>query len=61
MPLYAHYGVRFAWLVDPKAFTLEAYQLVETKWKPLGVFRDDDRVSIAPFDAINIRLADLWG
>ena len=60
MPLYARYGVRFAWLVDPKTRTLEAYELADANWRPLGVFRDDDTVSAAPFDAIEIRLADLW-
>ena len=61
MPLYARYRVRFAWLVDPKSHTLEAYELADAKWRPLGIFRDDDTVSVAPFDAIVIRLADLWG
>lgn len=61
MPLYAHYGVPFAWLVDPKTRTLEAYQLVDSKWQPLGLFRDDDMVSVLPFDAITIHLMDLWG
>lgn len=60
MPLYAHYGVHFAWLVDPKTYTLEAYELVDAKWRPLDIFRDDDTVSAPPFDAIVIRLADLW-
>ena len=61
MPLYARHGVCFVWLVDPKTHTLEAYELADVKWRPLGVDRDDDRVSVAPFDAIAIRLADLWG
>ena len=61
MPLYARCGVRFAWLVDPKTHTFEAYELVDTAWRPLGFFRDDDLVSVAPFDAIVIRLTDLWG
>jgi Uma2 family endonuclease len=39
MPLYAHYGVGYAWLVDPKAQTLEAYRLVDGKWAPLRFFR----------------------
>lgn len=60
MPLYARYGVQFAWLVDPKTYTLEAYELVDNKWQPLGIFRDDDTVSVKPFDAIEIHLADLW-
>jgi Uma2 family endonuclease len=32
----------------------------QKRWRPLGIFRDDDTVSVAPFDAIAIRLADLW-
>ena len=53
--------MRFAWLVDPKSRTLEAYELADGKRRLLSVFRDDDMVSVAPFDAIVIRLADLWG
>jgi len=26
MPLYAHYGVRYAWLIDPVKHTLEIYR-----------------------------------
>jgi Uma2 family endonuclease len=58
--MYAHYGVKSAWLVDPKTHTLEVYALADGKWQILGVFRDDDSVSVAPFDAITIHLSDLW-
>ena len=61
MPLYAHHRVQFAWLVDPTTRTLEAYELADAGSRSLGVFRDDDNVNVAPFDAITIRLADLWG
>ncbi len=61
MPLYAHHRIPFAWLVDPKDKTLEAFELRGGKWQPLGVFRADDKVSIAPFEAATIDLADLWG
>ena len=60
MPLYARHGVRHAWLVDPNARTLEAYRLDAGSWAPLGMFRDDDRVCVAPFDAVSIHLAELW-
>jgi Uma2 family endonuclease len=60
MPLYAAYGVRFAWLIDPKTHTSEAYELADAKWRPLAIFRDDDTVCGAPFDQIVIHLADLW-
>lgn len=59
MPLCARHGVRFAWLVDPKTRTLEAHELADGRWRPLGLFRDDDEVSVAPFDAIVIHLAEL--
>jgi Uma2 family endonuclease len=60
MPIYARFGVRHAWLVDPIALTLEAYALTDGVWLPLGLFRDDDVVHVAPFDAIRIHLLDLW-
>jgi len=60
MPLYARYGVVFAWLVDPKAHTLEAYELVDESWRPLGIFGDDDKISVRPFEAVTIHLGDLW-
>ena len=60
MPLYADHGVAYAWLVDPKARIMEAYRLNNGSWSPLGLFRDDDRVSVAPFDAVTIRLSELW-
>ena len=57
MPWYAHYRVQFAWLVDPNTHTLEAYELIDAKWRPIAIFRDDDRVSVAPFDAIEMGLS----
>jgi Uma2 family endonuclease len=60
LPLYAHYDVPHAWLVDPLAHTLEAYQLHDSAWLLLGTFKDDDSISIAPFTAITFSLADLW-
>jgi Uma2 family endonuclease len=61
MPLYAARGVPYLWLVDPKAHTLEAYELKGGKWVLLQLFRDDDPVSARPFDSITIRLNELWG
>lgn len=61
MPLYARHGVEYAWLVDPSARTLETYVLEDGRWTPGPAFANDDLVIAAPFDAITIRLADLWG
>jgi Uma2 family endonuclease len=47
MPVYARFGMRYAWLLDPATRTLETYVLTGGKWQPLGFFRDDDLVSVA--------------
>ncbi len=60
MPVYASFGVGYAWLVDPKTHTLEAYVSAHGSWLPLGIFRDDELIRVAPFDTIVIHLADLW-
>jgi Uma2 family endonuclease len=60
MPIYARFGVAYAWLLDPLAHTLEAYALDAGIWREVGRFAGSDRVSVAPFDAVAINLADLW-
>ena len=60
MPIYARYGVAFAWLLDPKAHTLEAFTLQDGVWVGIGNFAGGGRVSVAPFDAVFFDLADLW-
>lgn len=36
-------------------------RLHDGRWLELGTWSDDDVVRIEPFDAVAIRLADLWG
>ena len=60
MPLYARYGVPHAWLVDPVAKTLEAYQHVEGAWKAIGAYRGDEVVRIQPFTETAVKLSGLW-
>ena len=60
LPLYAHYGIAHAWLVDPVAHTLEAYELRDGAWLLLGTFKDDDPIRVAPFAAITFSLVELW-
>lgn len=60
MPIYAREGVRYAWLIDPIKRTLEVFVLEGRRWEAGGVWREDDRVRVAPFDAIELNLGVLW-
>ena len=59
-PVYAREGVGHLWLVDPTDRTLEAFELREGQWVLIASAKDDDPVSIRPFDAITFSLGDLW-
>ena len=60
-PIYGEAGVRHLWLIDPDARTLEAFANRDGAWTLLTALKDDDPVSVAPFDAIEFPLAALWG
>ncbi|MBI4756434.1 MAG: Uma2 family endonuclease [Betaproteobacteria bacterium] len=60
LPLYARYGVAHAWLVDPLAHTLEAFELRDGLWVLLATLQKDAMVRVAPFDAVEFCLGDLW-
>jgi len=60
MPIYSAHGVAYMWLVDPLERTLEAYILKDKQWVLSGSFKDDDQVSIEPFDAVKLELSGLW-
>ncbi len=59
-PIYAQEGVAHLWLVDPLARGLEAFELRAGQWVPIASLKDDDAVSVPPFEAIAFSLADLW-
>ena len=59
-PIYAHEGVAHLWLVDPTDRTLEAFELRDGQWVLIGSAKDDEPVSICPFDAVTFSLGDLW-
>ena len=60
MPVYARYGVAYLWLVDPLAQTLEAFALREGRWTVIGLFQEQERVSVEPFQDIALELGALW-
>ena len=57
--VYARHGVEYGWLVDPVQRGVELHQLVGEHWSLTETYVDDV-ARIPPFDAIEIRLADLW-
>ena len=59
-PIYAREGVSYLWLVDPVDRTLEAFELHDGQWLLIASAKDDEPVSIRPFDAITFSLGDLW-
>jgi len=60
MPLYAHYGVQYAWLIDPVEQTLEVYRLDAGAWVEVGHFTGAGQVVAPPFEAVSIDLKGLW-
>ena len=60
LPLYAEHGVGHIWLVDPELRTLEAYRLEHGNWLLLATLKEDDQVSLPPFDATAFSLGLLW-
>jgi Uma2 family endonuclease len=60
LPVYARAGVRWLWLVDPLVRSLEVFRLHEGAWLLDRVVGADDEVAIPPFEAVTVRLSDLW-
>ena len=61
LPIYAEYGVKHVWLVDPIAQTLEVHSLGDdARWREVRLFVGDSRVRAEPFAAIELELGALW-
>ena len=58
--LYGEAGVAHLWFVDPIARTLEAFANTDGSWTLIAALKDDDKVSVPPFDAIEFDLSALW-
>jgi Uma2 family endonuclease len=58
--VYAAAGVRYLWLVDPDARTLEAFAAREDGWLLIAALKDDEEVRVPPFDAVPFGLSALW-
>lgn len=60
LPLFARWGVRHAWLVNPRQRTLEAYRLENGGWRVVGVYQAHERARIEPFEQIELDLSVWW-
>ena len=60
LAVYAEFGVRHCWYVDPIARTLEVLALEAGKWVIAATFKNDDPVSAPPFEAHTFALDVLW-
>lgn len=59
-PLYAEARVAHMCIVDVDARTLTVSRNHEAQWLEVGVWSDDDAVRAPPFDAVELRLGELW-
>ena len=60
LPIYAREGIGHLWLIDPMDRSLEAFELCDGEWVLIATAKDDEPVSIRPFDAVTFSLGDLW-
>ncbi|WP_338034297.1 Uma2 family endonuclease [Hyalangium minutum] len=59
-PFYARIDVGHLWFIDIEARTLSVSKLSSGRWLELGVYGEDDVIRAEPFDAIELKLGDLW-
>ena len=59
-PVHAREGVAHLWLIEPTDRTLEGFELRDGEWVLIACAKDDEAVSVRPFDAITFSLGDLW-
>lgn len=57
---YAAGKVRHYWIVDPKAKTVEAFELVRGKYRLAAGGKGNETVTLPPFPDLSIDLARVW-
>lgn len=58
--IYAECDIAYYWIVDPEARLLEALKLTREGWHEVGVYDEEAKVRIAPFDAIELEVGRLF-
>jgi Uma2 family endonuclease len=54
------HGVQYAWLANPREKTLEVLERQGATQVGVAGFTGDEKVRVAPFEALEIELATLW-
>ena len=57
---YHRAGVNWLWLIDPLERTVEALRRDGEFWVRLGVWADDEKARIEPFDVVELDLSQWW-
>ena len=60
LQLYARHGMKYYWIVDPDARSIEAYVLVEGVLRITGRIVGAGRGALPPFPDLTIDAASLW-
>ena len=60
LAVYASYGVKHCWYVDPIAKTLEVMELTGGKWLLVAALKNAESVCQPPFEAHTFPLDNLW-
>ena len=58
--VYAEFGVKHCWYVDPVAKTLEVFALSGGKWLLAATFKNAEPVAAPPFEVHTFPLDVLW-
>ena len=58
--IYARESVSHLWIVAPEERTLQVSELSAGKWHPITTLTNAERVSVPPFEKLNISLSRLW-
>lgn len=58
--VYAQHGVGHYWIIDPRAMSLEVFELRSGRWVELASASGEEVVSFAPFEDIQVDLSYLW-
>lgn len=60
LPVYLREKVQHVWLIDPEPRILEVFRRTDSGWLLVATHDGDEVVRAEPFDAVELRLSDLW-